>query len=138
MSSYNKFNCFVQDLHEGKHDFRSDIVKIVLSNTQPLSTNSVLADIAEIEDGGGYASGGIPVVITSSSQTGGVYRLKLQDKTFTATGTVQAFRYIVLYNSSTASGNLISWYDHGSVINLQSGESYFFDFDQESGLYSLS
>ena len=137
MASYNKFNCYTQDLHEGKHDFRTDNLRLALSNTQPSPSNSLLADIAEIEAGGGYSAGGFGLSILSSAQVDGLYKLVVQDLTFTAGGTVQPFRYSVIYNASSAEKNLLGWLDHQSTTNLRYGESYFFDFNQDAGLFQM-
>ena len=138
MASYNKFHCYIQDLHEGKHNLSSDILKIALTPTEPLSSHQTLSDIDEINATGGYSVGGISLPQPTSTQISGVYKLNVQDVTFTASGSVESFRYIIIYNSSSLQKNLICWYDHGSLVTLGSGDSYFFDFNQEVGLFSLS
>jgi hypothetical protein len=138
MASYNKFHCYTQDLHEAKHNLPSDILKIALTPTEPLPSHQTLSDVDEISAIGGYSVGGISLPQSTSIQVNGVYKLNVQDVTFTASGDMEPFRYIVIYNSSSSQKNLICWYDHGSLVTLKSGESYFFDFDQEAGVFSLS
>lgn len=138
MASYNKFNCFVQNLHEGEHNFTIDTIKIALTATQPSPLDLTISDIEEVTSNGGYPSGGISALVTYSQQVNGTYTLKLQDTTFTSTGYVDPFRYIVIYNFSSTEKSLICWYDHGAQVALEPGESYFFNFDQVLGLFSMS
>lgn len=125
MASYNKFQCFVEDQNEGKHNLASDTLKVALSNTAPnAATNAVLADITQISTGFGYAAGGSAVTVTTSAQATGTYTLAANKVTFTASGgAIGPFRYAVLYNSTTAGGPLISWWDYGSSISLNDTET---------------
>ena len=41
MAVYNKFNQFAEDVLEAKHNFASDVFKVMLTNTAPVATNSV-------------------------------------------------------------------------------------------------
>lgn len=135
MATFNKFNAFVEALAEKVHNLGSDQLTIALTNTLPTSSNSVLADITEIT----YTNLSSRNLTTSaSSQTGGVYKLVVNDLTLTASGSVGPFRYVVVYNSTAASGNLICWFDYGSSLTLANGESLTIDFDAANGLLQLS
>jgi hypothetical protein len=70
-------------------------------------------------------------------QTSGVLKLVLVDLVLTASGTVAGFQYMVLYNTTPASGNLIGWYDYGSSLVLASAETFTMDFDQSGGALTL-
>ena len=80
--------------------------------------------------------GGFLIGVLSSGQVGGVYSLRLQNTSFIATGNLEPFRYIVAYNPSNTEKNLICWFDHGGTISIKTGESYFFNFDQNDGLFT--
>lgn len=139
MASFNKFNAFVADVANKVHNLGSDTLKIMLTNTAPAASNAVKTDIAEIGAGNGYSAGGLTVTGVTSSQTSGTYRLvSSADPVLTASGTVGPFRYAVLYNSTTASGNLIGWWDRGASITLASADTFTVDLDQANGILQLA
>lgn len=140
MASFNKFNSFVEALAEKKHDLGADTLKVLLTNTAPVATNAVKADLTEISGGNGYTAGGNTAAVTSSAQTSGTYKLVLGDPaTFTASGgSIGPFRYAVLYNDTAASDELIGWWDYGSSITLADGESFAVDFDPTTGVLTLA
>jgi hypothetical protein len=75
----------------------------------------------------------------SSAQSGGTYKLTINDITLTASGgSVGPFRYIGVYNDTAASDQLICWFDYGSSITLADGESLDVDFDGTNGLLQLA
>lgn len=138
MAALNKFNCFTEDLSEKVHNLATDVLKVALTNTLPVNTNTVIANITQIANGLGYTTGGTQATVVSSAQTGGIYKLVLNDVVFTATGgTLPAFRYVVLYNSTAAGGPLIGWYDYGSSITPADTETFTTDFDQAAGVLTL-
>jgi hypothetical protein len=138
MAAFNKFNAFVADVANKVHNLGSDTLKIMLSNTAPTAANAVKADITEIGAGGGYSAGGSAVTITSSSQSGGTYKLVGNDLVFTATTGFGPFQYVVLYNSTPAPGNLIGWWDKGSAVTLAALETFTVDLDQVNGILQLA
>ena len=140
MATFNKFNSFVEDLAEKVHNLGSDTLKIALTNSAPVATDTVLANITQISNGNGYTTGGATASITSSSQTSGTYKLVLGDVTFTATGSMGPFRYAVLYNDTPTSpaDPLIGWYDYGSSVTLAANETFTVDFDPSNGVLTLA
>lgn len=138
MATFNKFNSFVEALAEKVHNLGSDTLKVMLTNTAPAAANAVKADITEIAAGNGYVAGGTQATQVSSSQASGLYKLVLNDVTFTASGgTIGPFRYVVLYNATAVNGELIGWYDYGSSITLNAGESLTVDFDATNGVLTI-
>jgi len=147
MSSFNKFNVFVQALAEKRHDLSNDVLKVYLSVSPPNPANHTtyngtagITAPAEISAGFGYVAGGNTVSVISSSQTNGVYRLILQDPAiWTASGgTMNTFRFFVLYNSTATSNNLIGWWDYGSIITLNNGQGFLVDLNQTNGVLTLT
>lgn len=141
MAAYNKFNVFALDLPTKVHNLNSDTLRIALTNTLPLATNAVLANITQIGPGNGYATGGNTATFSSGVQTSGSYKLILADVTFTASGgNMNAFQYAVLYNDTPTSpaDPLICWFDYGTPIIVTSGNSFTVDLDQTGGLFTLA
>ena len=138
MATFNKFQQFVEDLAEKVHNLGADLLTIALTAaaSAPVATNAVLANITQIA----YTnlSARVPT-ITSSIQTAGTYKLILADLVLTASGTVAAFRYVVLYNdtSSAPLKPLIGWDDYGSDLILATGETFTIDFDGVGGVLTL-
>jgi hypothetical protein len=131
MATFNKFDVFTENLAEGVHDLGADTLKVMLTNSAPLVTNTVKANLTEISAGNGYTAGGATVTITASSQSSGVYSLVGNDVVFTASGgSVGPFRYAVLYNDTPTSpaDPLIAFWDYGSSVTLASGETLTVDF----------
>src|SRR5579883_431809 len=138
MATFNKFQQFVADLANKVHNLGSDTIKVMLTDVAPVATNTIKSNITEIAAGNGYSAGGTAAALTSSSQSGGTYKLILQNVTFTASGgSIAQFRYAVLYNSTAASGNLIGWYDYGAEVNVTSGNSFQVQFDAVNGVLQL-
>lgn len=133
--TYTKFNSFVEAVAEKKHNLASDQLVVALTNSAPSAANTVLTDITEIS----YTNCSTRnLTTTSSSQTAGTYSLVLVDLTLTASGTVGPFRYIVIYNDTATNDELIGYYDIGSNITLESGETYLLDFSQSQTLLELA
>jgi hypothetical protein len=134
--SFNKFNSFVEALAEKVHNLGSDQLKIALTNSAPVATNTVLANITEIS----YTNLSSRNVTTgSSSQTSGTYKLVLNDLVLTSSGgTTGTFRYAVLYNDTATNDELIGWYDYGSSITLGDGETFTLDFDGSAGALTVA
>lgn len=140
MATFNKINAFVENLAEKVHNLGADTLKIMLTNTAPIATNSIKSDLTEISAGNGYTAGGTAPSISSSAQTSGTYKLTLADVVFTAAGgTIGPFRYAVLYNDTPTSpaDPLIGWYDYGSSITLADTETFTVDFDASAGALTL-
>lgn len=136
MAAFNKFHAFVENVAEGVHNLGAHQLVVALTNTLPVNTNTVLADIVQIAYTNLSARN---ITTTSSAQTAGLYKLVLTDLVLTATGAVGPFRYVVIYNDTPTSpaDPLIGWYDYGSSIALASGETLTIDFDAVNGLLNL-
>ena len=139
MATYNKFNSFVEAVAEKKHNLGSDQLKVALTNSAPVATNTVLADITEISYTNLSGATPLNITTTSSSQTSGTYKLIVSDLTLTASGgNVGDFRYVVIYNDTASNDELICWFDYGSSITLVSGETFNLDFDGVGGLLTIA
>lgn len=135
MATFTKFNSFVEALAEKSHNLGSDTLKVALTNSAPVATNTVLANITEIS----YTNlSSRTLVVASSAQSSGTYKLTINDLTLTASGgSVGPFRYIVIYNDTATNDELIAYFDYGSALTLQSGDSIQLDFDGSAGLLTI-
>ena len=134
MATFNKFNSFVEALAEGTHNLGADTLTIALTNTAPVAGNTVLANITEIA----YTNVSSRVLTSvTSAQSSGTYTLDAADLVLTASGTVPTFRYVVLYNDTATSDELIGYYDYGSAVDLLNGETFTITFDA-SGILTLA
>jgi hypothetical protein len=141
MATFNKFQDFVEQVLKGVHNFSSHTFKVALSNTAPVNTNTILANITQISATGGYTAGGYALDSVTLTESGGTAKVTIADETITATGgSVGPFRYLVIYNDSATSpaDALIGWYDYGSALTLASGESLTIDFDGTNGVFTLT
>lgn len=137
MATFNKFDAFPEALAEKGHNLQADTLRVMLTNTLPVRTNAVKADIAEIAAGNGYVAGGPQAVVNSSAQTSGTYKLVCADTVITASGgSIAAARYAVLYNAT--SGLLIGWWDYGSTFTIATGETLTVDFDDAAGVLTIA
>lgn len=138
MATFNKFNSFVEAVAEKVHNLGSDTLKVVLTNSAPSATNTVLANITQIANGNGYTTGGSTAAQSSSAQSSGTYKLVLDPVVFTATGSMGPFRYAVLYNDTATNDELIGWHDYGSSVTLaNAGETFTVDYDGSAGVLTL-
>lgn len=137
MAALNKFNCFVEDLAEKKHNLGSDTLTIALcaAANAPTASNTVLANLTQIS----YTNlSSRAVTTTSSAQTSGTYKLVLADLVLTASGSVGPFRYAVLYNDTATNDELIGYVDYGSDVTLANGETFTLDFDGSAGAITIA
>lgn len=139
MAAFNKFQQFVEDVAHKVHDLSSDqlVVALTAAANAPVATNAVLADLTQIS----YTNLSSRNITTSASgQTTGTYKLTLTDLVLTASGTVAAFRYVVIYNDTPSSplDPLIGWYDYGSDLTLLTSETLTIDFDGSAGVLTIA
>lgn len=133
MATYNKFNDFSEQQIIGTHDWDGHTFKIYLSNATPsASLDAVKADLAEISAGNGYTAGGTATTI-AVSESSGTTTVTGTQVTFTASGgSIGPFQYAVLYNDTSASDNLVAWWDYGSALTLNNGDSLTVKFNNAS------
>lgn len=140
MATYNKFNATVADFANKVHNFSADVFKVMLTNTAPVATNAIKTDITDLTTAGGYTAGGATLTLVSSTQTAGTYKYiaSAANPTWTASGAVGPFRYVVLYNSTAASGNLVGWWDYGSAVTLAATNTFTVTLDGTNGVFQIA
>lgn len=141
MATYTKFQDYVEQLNKAVHNWSSHTFKAALTNTAPVNTNTVFANLTEISAGNGYSAGGMTLDTVTLSETSGTAKVTIADEVLTASGgSIGPFRYVSIYNDTPTSpaDPLVAFYDYGSSITLASGESFTIDFDASNGLWQLA
>jgi hypothetical protein len=127
-------------------DLESDQIAIALSNTAPSSEssdpsadgNGILGNVTQVS----YTNlSSRNVTTSSSSQTSGTYKLVLADLTLTSSGgSTGPFRYVYIFDDTvtTPADPLIGYYDYGSSLTLNDGDSLTVDFSASNGVIQLA
>ena len=142
MATYNKIADWAEN--EGEvADLDGDQFAVALSNTAPGSEvtpptgdgDGVLANVTQVA----YTNlSSRNLTLASSAQTGGTYTIDFNDLVLTSTGgTTGPFRYVYVYDDTPAGpiDPLVAYFDYGSSITLQDGETLTIQFNA-SGLYT--
>jgi hypothetical protein len=119
-----KFYNFSHYLCTKNVNLNSDTLKVILTNTAPVVTNSVYADVSagELATANGYTNGGGTVSGVSSSNSLGTESVAGSAFTWTASGTVGPFQYAILRD--TTFDCLIEWWDYGSHVTMASADTF--------------
>ena len=145
MATFNKVNDFVKNAVHNM-DLESDQIAIALSNTAPSSEssdpsadgNGILGNVTQVS----YSNLSSRNVTTSSSaQSSGTYKLVLADLTLTSSGgSTGPFRYVYIYDDTVTppADPLVGYYDYGSSLTLNDGDSLTVDFSASNGVIQLA
>lgn len=144
MASFNKVNDFVVNAVHNM-DLESDQLAVALTNTAPGSEssnptadgNGIVGNLTQIS----YSNvSSRNLTTSSSSQTSGVYKLVVGDLTLTASGTVGPFRYIYIFDDTVTSpaDPIIGYYDYGTSLTLNNGDTFTLDFSPSNGVIQLT
>lgn len=145
MAAYVEFEHFIEYVAQGKHNLSlpgggGDSLKIALvaaANTPNAATFEDYADLTVVDQTNLQSDA---LTITGSSQTDGTFALTVDTFSVVADGgNLPEFRYICVYNSTpVADGDkgLICYFDYGSSLQLNDGESLAMDWDTD-GLFTL-
>jgi hypothetical protein len=136
MATYNKFQSWVEYMVEGAN-CGSDTFKVAFTaqaNPPSSSADSLLGDITAVST---TNLDTVTLTTTTASETSGTYTLDFQDLTMTASGAVGPFQYVVIYDDTVANDPLVAWFDYGSEITMQSGDTFTLTFNA-SGLFTVT
>lgn len=144
MATFNLCNDWLENMVENA-DLETDQFVIALSNTDPTAEggsplndgNGILGNVTEVAYTNVASSRNLTTI--TACQTSGSYTLGVSDLTITASGgTVGPLQYAWMYDDtvSTPVDPLIGYWDYGSSITLQDGESLTVDFG--SSVFTLS
>lgn len=141
MATFNKIQDYVEQLNKGVHNWSSHTFKALFTNTAPVATNTIVANLVDIAAGNGYTAAGVTLDTVTLTETSGTAKVTIADEVLTASGgSIGPFRYVAIYNDTATSpaDALVCWYDYGSSITLASGETFTIDFDATNGLWQLA
>lgn len=144
MATFNKVNDFVVNAVHNM-DLESDQFAVALTNTAPGSEssdptadgNGIVGNLTQIS----YTNcSSRNITTTSSTQTSGTYKLVLADLTLTASGTVGPFRYIYIFDDTVTSpaDPIVGYYDYGTALTLNNGDTFTLDFNATNGVIQLA
>lgn len=140
MAAYNKIQDYAEQVNKAVHNWSTHTFKALLTNTAPVATNTVKADLTDITAANGYAAGGMTLDSVTLVETTGTAKVTIADEVLTAAGgSIGPFRYVAIYNDTATSPAkaLVCWYDYGSSITLADTETFTIDFDATNGLWQL-
>lgn len=142
MATFTFFHEFKKFLGDGTIDLDTHTFKAALTNTAPtVATDTVLADITQIANGNGYLTGGQALTSVTWSETGsgtGIWRWNAADFTWTASGgDIGPFRYVIFYDDTAASDELVGYVDYGTNLTVTDGNAFTVDIGT-SGIFELS
>lgn len=130
MASYVKYETFIQALANKEIDFfgTTDTFKAALASDAPVvATDAGVADITQVANGGGYTTGGEDTQ-NDSTRSGGTVTETAVDIVWTGTTGFGPFTYVVRYDDTHASDQLINYWSYGSSISVGASETFTLDF----------
>jgi len=133
--TFDKVLSFVEYLATEDIDLDGTGLTLAFSNTAINNTATSISGVTQI--GYDHMSSRV-VVVATSSQTAGTYKLVLTDHVITAGGTVPAFRYLALYDEDSTSDRLIGTYDNGSEVNMTDNDTFTVDFSSANGALTIA
>lgn len=144
MAALAFYDDFAKRLADGEYGTWSTAgLKFALTNTAPTLSQDSLSEITEVT-GGNWVAGGITVgtVSTATDNTDGVRVVTNADFSHTqSSASAGPFRYVVLYADTPTTPTadpLIGYWDYGSAITLQVGETLNVDLDANFALFTIS
>ena len=151
---FQKFDTFVEDLAHGVHALDTDQLFVLLTPTAPSAADTEVdttvspyallpSGALEIAAGNGYTQGGNLAAFVSDGQVAGLYALVLASPAVWTAGpaALPLFRYAVVYNATAgapAARPVVGWFDYGTGIAPNAGETFTLTLDQTNGTLTLT
>ncbi len=132
MAAYQKYTAAIEPMLEGMN-LGSDTWKVALAATINLADTAFTPGTTDLTTANGYTAGGNTCSLTSSSQSGGTYKLVLASPAiWTAAGAGFNFRYAILWNATT--NQPVGAWDYGSAQTVNVGETVTVILDGTNGV----
>lgn len=141
-STFTLFDEAIKYLMDGTIDLDTHTFKAYLSNTAPdKALHNAKADIAGITEQNGYTELTLTASYTETGAGTGVWRFAHNaDWTVTASGgSFGPFRYVIIYDDTVTvpeADVLLGYFDYGSAITVNTGESFVLDLDANFALFT--
>lgn len=128
--TFNFYQDFAEQIGKEIHQLDSDTIKAALTSTAPTATHATYSQIqGELGTANGYTATGADCQV-SFAESAGLATATGVNVIWTATGgNFGGFQYVVFYNDSATSKNLIGWVDYGSLVTVTTGETFTLDID---------
>lgn len=143
MATFQKFKQFPGDAGKGLHNLSTDVLRIYLSNAAPNATSHRLkSEVAEIAAGNGYSAGGFGFANAGWAFDGNRWTYQ-EDSRATPPqwiadgGAIGPFRYLILYNDTSADDLLIGFWDHGQEVTLNNGDIFTASYATPNELFDM-
>jgi hypothetical protein len=132
MAAYQKYTAAIEPMLEGMN-LGTDTWKVALAATINLADTAFTPGTTDLATANGYTAGGNTCSLTSSSQSGGTYKLVLASPAiWTAAGAGFNFRYAILWNATT--NQPVGAWDYGSTQTVNVGETVTVILDGTNGV----
>ncbi len=136
MAAYQKYTAAIEPMLEGMN-LGTDSWKVALAATINLADTAFTPGTTDLATANGYTAGGNTCSLTSSSQSGGTYKLVLASPAvWTAAGAGFNFRYAILWNATT--NQPVGAWDYGSSQAVAAGETVTVTLDGTNGVLQAS
>ena len=138
MPPLSKNYFFTLDLGSKVFNLTSDTLKLAFTDTAPTTATHVYADITSPLSLTNMATSPALTSVTYTQSTG---TATLGAATWTGTsqtGNFGPFRYIVVYDDTAGSKNILGWYDYGSELTLNGANGDQLTISFASGILTLA
>ena len=136
MAAYQKYTAAIEPMLEGMN-LGTDAWKVALAATINLADTAFTPGTTDLATANGYTAGGNSCSLTSSSQSGGTYKLVLASPAvWTAAGAGFNFRYAILWNATT--NQPVGAWDYGSTQTVNVGETVTVILDGTNGVFQAT
>jgi hypothetical protein len=139
--TFKFFAAFAAAHAHGVHNLLGNQIVVALTNAEPDTLlDAVLADITQID----YTNllnnpTSRNITVTSSSQTGGVYKAVWEDKVLEASGgSVGPFQWAVFYNDSASGDPLIGRLAYPQATIMNDTETFSLNINETTGIFQIT
>lgn len=136
MAAYNKYTSGVDALVKAINA-GTDSYKVALAATVNAADTTFTPGTTDLTTGSGYTAGGNAATVSTATTTGGVFKLVLNSPaTWTSSGTIGPFRYVILWDTTTSTP--LGYWDYGSSVQLNNTDTFSVTLDGTNGVFTVT